>query len=133
LPTAWYNRFRADRDRNDYNASSQPMPSTEFWVGTSVFIGELRIIRMVDLLIITERTIQMSDDLKTKILDVMEKSSEKGKKKVFIKSLVNQLPDEDKKEIKKTVKELEADGALMYWSSGSTVYMVLSRDFESME
>ena len=89
--------------------------------------------KMADRLIITERTIQMSDDLKAKILDVMEKSSDKGKKKMFIKSLVNQLPDDDKKEIKKTVKELEADGALKYWSSGSTVYIVLSRDFESLE
>ena len=75
----------------------------------------------------------MSDDLKLKVLETMKKSSEKGKKKMFIKSLANQMQDEDKREIKKAVKELEADGKLKYWSSGSTVYIVLAEDFHSLE
>lgn len=75
----------------------------------------------------------MSDDLKQKVLNVMKTSSEKGKKKVFIKSLVNLLPDEDKREIKKAVKDMENEGTLKYWSSGSTVYIVLAEDFHSLE
>ena len=74
----------------------------------------------------------MSDDLKEKIQAAMKKSSDKGKKKLYVKDVCKLLPDEDKKQVKNMIKGMVDSGDLKYWSSGSTTYVVLPEDFENM-
>ena len=63
----------------------------------------------------------MSDDLKKRILDVVQQS----KKKYLLSELARKFPDDDKKLVKKAVQEMIAEGTLEYWSSGSTTYISL--------
>lgn len=63
----------------------------------------------------------MSDDLKQRILEVVQQS----KKKYLLSELARKFPDDDKKLVKKAVQEMIAEGILEYWSSGSSTYIAL--------
>jgi hypothetical protein len=63
----------------------------------------------------------MSDDLKQRILEVVQQS----KKKYLLSELARKFPDDDKKVVKKAVQEMIAEGTLEYWSSGSSTYISL--------
>jgi len=79
----------------------------------------------------------MSDDLKAKVLEAMQASSAKNKKKLYIKDLAKKIEGATKREVQNEVKELIAEEKMAYWSSGSTTYIMLMEDFlaykETME
>ena len=67
----------------------------------------------------------MSAELKQKVVGFFQEKSKGEKKKFYIKG----LPSEDRHAIQEAVKELIDDGALKYWSSGSTTYLMLPEFF----
>lgn len=72
----------------------------------------------------------MSDEIKQAILDFMNKSS---KKKLSIKDVTKGLQSFDKKLVKTEIKAMTESEELMYWSSGSTVYVVLPENYHADE
>lgn len=72
----------------------------------------------------------MSGDVKEAIMAVMEKNSEKGKRKTSIMEVPKQVPDFPKSEARKAIQDLIAEGKLAYWSSGSSTYVMLKADFD---
>lgn len=66
----------------------------------------------------------MADDPKKVILDFM--ASKKGKSKHYFNDICKALPDMKMREVKKIVNALVNEGALTYWSSGSTTMYMLA-------
>ena len=75
----------------------------------------------------------MSDESKKAILDLMETSSAKGKKKLYPNDLTRALEQLPRAEVKMAIQELLDAGDLCYWSSGSTTYVMLKKDFEEIK
>jgi hypothetical protein len=71
----------------------------------------------------------MSAETKAKVLEWFQDKSKGEKKKFYIKDVVKGLPQEDRHTIQNVVKELLDEGALKYWSSGSTTYLMLAEYF----
>jgi hypothetical protein len=71
----------------------------------------------------------MSAELKEKVLQFFREKSQGDKKKFYIKDVVKGLPSEDRHALQSAVKELLDDGTLVYWSSGSTTYLMLAEFF----
>lgn len=73
----------------------------------------------------------MSDDLKKKVMDFFE--SKRGKKnRMTYKDVQKGMPDEDKRGIKIALGDMTTEGALKYWSSGSTTYIMLPDLYEEL-
>ena len=68
----------------------------------------------------------MSEDLKARVLEAFCQKSKGDKKMFYIRDVTKWFPDEDRHAIQNVVKELLAEDALKYWSSGSTTYLVLA-------
>lgn len=71
----------------------------------------------------------MSAEIKEKVLEFFREKSKGEKKKFYIKDVIKGLPNEDRHAIQEAVKELLDEGALKYWSSGSTTYLMLAEYF----
>ncbi len=61
------------------------------------------------------------EELKQKILEVIEARVKKGKSKVYLKDIQRDIPDAKARDIKKAANELVQEGKLEYFSTGSTV------------
>ena len=61
------------------------------------------------------------EELKQKILKVIEEKVKKGKSKVYLKDLQRDIPEAKARDIKKAANELVQEGKLEYFSTGSTV------------
>ncbi len=72
---------------------------------------------------------KMSAEIKQKRLAFFQEKSKGEKKKFYIKDIVKGLPAEDRHAIQDAVKELLDGGAVKYWSSGSTTYLMLPEFF----
>lgn len=72
----------------------------------------------------------MSEEMRAAILEVFQKNLKKGKRKLYIKDVVNELPQFPRNEIKVLSQQMIEDGTLAYWSSGSTTYLMLKEEFE---
>ena len=73
----------------------------------------------------------MSDDLKKKVLEFFE--GKRGKKnRMTYKDVQKGMPEEDKRGIKLALGDMTTDGTLMYWSSGSTTYIMLPDLYEEL-
>lgn len=73
-------------------------------------------------------------DVGQAVLELMEKNSAKGKKKLYPKDLTKALEEQfPRAEVKKAIQELLDQGRLCYWSSGSTTYVMLKEDFEQIK
>ena len=75
----------------------------------------------------------MSDEAKQAVLELMEKNSAKGKKKLYPKDVTKALEQLPRAEVKMAIQELLDAGDLCYWSSGSTTYVMLKKDFEEIK
>ncbi len=73
--------------------------------------------------------VKMSAELKQKVVGFFQEKSKGEKKKFYIKDVIKGLPSEDRHAIQEAVKELIDEGALKYWSSGSTTYLMLPEFF----
>jgi hypothetical protein len=68
------------------------------------------------------------EELKKKILEWFEKHSTEGTKtKFYLKDVVKALPEYEKHAVQKGVNACIEDGTLMWFSTGSTNMLVLSR------
>jgi hypothetical protein len=74
----------------------------------------------------------MSEELKAQVMDVMQKSSQRGKQKLYVTEMAKRVEGASHREVKKAVSELIAEGKLAYWSSGSTTYLMLKEDFDNL-
>ena len=75
----------------------------------------------------------MSDEIKQAILELLEKNSSKGKKKIYPKDLATALQDRfPRGETKKVTQQLLDSNELKYWSSGSTTYVMLKKDYDEL-
>ncbi|MFH1537444.1 MAG: dissimilatory sulfite reductase D family protein [bacterium] len=70
----------------------------------------------------------MSDELKQKILDFMNKKAA-VKKKLTYKEVIAGLPDENRRDVKKALQALLDEGSVKAWSSGSSSYIMLPEFF----
>ncbi|MDP2853915.1 MAG: dissimilatory sulfite reductase D family protein [Smithellaceae bacterium] len=75
----------------------------------------------------------MSEDLKKQIVDLFHEKSKGDKKMFYIRDVTKWLPDVDRHTIHDAVKVLLDEGALVYWSSGSSTYLVLAEFFPKEE
>ena len=75
----------------------------------------------------------MSEEIKAEIMDVMSKSSQRGKQKLYVTEMSKKIDSASNREVKKLVSELIAEDKLAYWSSGSTTYLMLKEDFDNLE
>ena len=72
----------------------------------------------------------MSEELKEAVLAFFEKNSAKGKKRMSPKDVTKGLSDRfERREVKKKVQELLDSDELAIWSSGSTTYFMLKKDW----
>jgi len=71
----------------------------------------------------------MDAEIKAKVLEWFREKSKGEKKKFYIKDVIKGLPNEDRHAIQEAAKELLEEGALKYWSSGSTTYLMLAEYF----
>jgi hypothetical protein len=73
--------------------------------------------------------VNMSDDLKKKVTELFCEKSKGDKKMFYIRDVTKWLPDEDRHAVQDAVKSLLNEGMLVYWSSGSTTYIMLAEFF----
>lgn len=71
----------------------------------------------------------MSDDLKTRIAELFREKSKGDKKMFYIRDVTKWFPNEDRHAVQNAVKALLDEGVLVYWSSGSTTYIMLAEFF----
>jgi len=71
----------------------------------------------------------MSDDLKTRIAELFREKSKGDKKMFYIRDVTKWLPNEDRHAVQNAVKALLDEEVLVYWSSGSTTYIMLAEFF----
>ena len=69
------------------------------------------------------------DEMSQAIMDFVKKKTERGKGLNAVRDITKACSDFDKRAVKKAIQALIADGALAYWSSGSTTYIRLA-DYE---
>ena len=74
----------------------------------------------------------MSDEIKAAVMEFVKTKTERGKGLSAMRDITKKLKEFDKREVRKTVQDLIADGELAYWSSGSTTYIRLA-DYEPGE
>ena len=70
----------------------------------------------------------MSDEIKQKIMDFLNKKAA-VKKKLNYKDIIAGLPDENRRDVKKALQALLDDGSVKSWSSGSSSYIMLPEFF----
>jgi hypothetical protein len=75
----------------------------------------------------------MSDEIKQAVLDYFEKSSAKGKKKMYPKDVCKALEQFPRNDVKQAIQDLIAEDIMSYWSSGSTTYAMLKKDFDEIK
>ncbi len=73
--------------------------------------------------------VNMSDDLKARVIELFREKSRGDKKMFYIRDVTKWLPDEDRHVIQNVVKTLLDEEVLKYWSSGSTTYVMLAEFF----
>ena len=73
--------------------------------------------------------VSMSDDLKTKITESFREKLKTDKRMFYIRDVTKWFPNEDRHVVQDAVKALLDDGVLVYWSSGSTTYIMLAEFF----
>ena len=73
--------------------------------------------------------VNMSDDLKKRVADLFCEKSKGDKKMFYIRDVTKWLPDEDRHAVQDAVKTLLDEEVLVYWSSGSTTYIMLKEFF----
>jgi len=73
--------------------------------------------------------VNMSDDLKTRIAELFREKSKGDKKMFYIRDVTKWLPNEDRHAVQNAVKALLDEEVLVYWSSGSTTYIMLAEFF----
>ena len=71
----------------------------------------------------------MSDDLKMQVCELFREKSKGDKKMFYIRDVTKWLPDEDRHAVQNAVKVLLDEEILVYWSSGSTTYIMLAEFF----
>ena len=71
----------------------------------------------------------MSDDLKTRIVELFREKSKGDKKMFYIRDVTKWLLNEDRHAVQNAVKALLDEEVLVYWSSGSTTYIMLAEFF----
>ena len=71
----------------------------------------------------------MSDDLKTRIAELFREKSKGDKKMFYIRDVTKWFPNEERHAVQNAVKALLDEGVLVYWSSGSTTYIMLAEFF----
>jgi len=71
----------------------------------------------------------MSDDLKARVAELFREKSKGDKKMFYIRDVVKWLPDDDRHAVQNAVTALLAEEVLVYWSSGSTTYIMLAEFF----
>jgi hypothetical protein len=71
----------------------------------------------------------MSDDLKKKITALFHEKSKGDKKMFYIRDVTKWLTDEDRHAVQAAIKELLDEEVLVYWSSGSTTFVMLKEFF----
>ena len=75
----------------------------------------------------------VSEECKQAVMEMFEKNSKKGKKKMYPKDAAKALSDQfPRKEIKLAIQELIAEDKMAYWSSGSTTYTMLKADYDEL-
>lgn len=76
----------------------------------------------------------MSEEIKQAVVEFFEKNSAKGKKKMYPKDVATALGDTfPRSEVKKGIQELLDAEVLKYWSSGSTTYVMLKKEWEELQ
>ncbi len=75
----------------------------------------------------------MSEELKKRITDLFHEKSKGDKKMFYIRDVTKWLPDEDRHAIQNAVKVLLDEEVLVYWSSGSSSYIMLPEFFPKEE
>jgi hypothetical protein len=68
----------------------------------------------------------MDAAMKEAIVEFIKKKTERGKGLHAMRDITKGCSDFEKRDVKKGVQELIAEGVLDYWSSGSTTYIRLS-------
>lgn len=71
----------------------------------------------------------MSEDLKKHIVELFHEKSKGDKKMFYIRDVVKWFPNEDRHAVQDAVTALLAEEVLVYWSSGSTTYIMLAEFF----
>jgi S-adenosylmethionine:diacylglycerol 3-amino-3-carboxypropyl transferase len=77
--------------------------------------------------------VNMSDDLKARITELFREKSKGDKKMFYIRDVTKWLPDVDRHAVHDAVKVLLDEGTLVYWSSGSSTYLMLAEFFPKEE
>jgi hypothetical protein len=77
--------------------------------------------------------VNMSEELKKRIAELFAEKSKGDKKMFYIRDVTKWLPDCDRHAIQAAVKMLLDEGVLVYWSSGSTTYLMLAEFFPKEE
>jgi len=75
----------------------------------------------------------MSEEAKKAIIELLEKNSAKGKKKIYPKDLTKALDTLPRADVKAGIQALLDEGILAYWSSGSTTYVMLKKDYDEIK
>jgi len=71
-----------------------------------------------------------NEELKQKIVEWFKNTSREGKTKFYLKDVVKAFSDQyEKRDIQRAASDCVADGALMYFSTGSTTMLVLTENF----
>lgn len=73
--------------------------------------------------------VNMSEDLKKHIVELFHEKSKGDKKMFYIRDVVKWFPNEDRHAVQDAVTALLAEEVLVYWSSGSTTYIMLAEFF----
>lgn len=73
--------------------------------------------------------VSMSDDLKARVAELFREKSKGDKKMFYIRDVVKWFPNEDRHAVQDAVTALLAEEVLVYWSSGSTTYIMLAEFF----
>jgi hypothetical protein len=77
--------------------------------------------------------VKMSEELKKRIVGLFCEKSKGDKKKFYIREVTKWLPEDDRHAVQDAVKALLDEGVLVYWSSGSTTYIMLAEFFPKEE
>ena len=73
--------------------------------------------------------VSMSEDLKARVAELFHEKSKGDKKMFYIRDVTKWLPDEDRHAVQNAVKVLLDEEILVYWSSGSSTYVMLKEFF----
>jgi hypothetical protein len=82
---------------------------------------------------LVEEVITMSDGIKNAIMALLEKKSQKGKKRITPNDITKILSDYKKRDVKKSLTALLTEEKINYWSSGSTNYVLLPENYAALK